>query len=58
MVKSPVALHSRVKLEGHVMAGTVVSNMVIIEVHVVELPHASVAVKVTVWLPVAPHPLL
>ena len=40
------------------MLGLVVSVMVNVAEHVLVLPQSSVAVKVTVALPVAPHPLL
>jgi hypothetical protein len=50
--------HSTVTLPGHAMTGGVVSTMVITAVHVLVRPQASVAVNVTVWLPVAPQPSL
>ncbi len=52
----PVPSHSTVMaLAGVSIDGPVVSATVIVAVAVVAFPHSSVAVKVTIELPVAPH---
>src|SRR5262245_1272472 len=51
----PEPSHSKTALVVQVMLGLVVSTTLTVRVHVLWLPQASVAVKMTVAEPVAPH---
>ncbi len=55
----PAPSHSTIWSEaGVIKPGADVSSMVNVAMHVEKLPQSSVAVKVTVTAPVAPHPSL